>query len=140
MGPMGGMGGMMSGWNSVSGPAPGWPGALPLLLVLLMLGCAGALLATGVWRSGLGAGNGQAHSPEETLRLRYASGEFTAPQYREALVEILKDRYVRDELALDEYEARLALLLGLKGPREAQDHRLAPPEFEHSDAWNITRG
>ena len=47
----------------------------------------------------------------ELLRERYAAGDLSRDQYLESLVDILKDRYVRGEIDVDDYEARLDLLL-----------------------------
>lgn len=105
MGPMGPMGPMSGGWGSNT--------AAWLVLGVAVL----AVLAIGIV---VLAGRGvedrvqsrRPTPPEELLRERYARGELGRQQYLDALVDVLKDRYVRGELTLDEYEARLGLLLG----------------------------
>ncbi len=107
------------------GDAGAW-GVLGLLGLLLALG----LVAFGVWRRDAGAPARPLRSPEERLRERYAAGALTRPQYQEALVDLLKDRYVRGELDVDEYEARLEHLLAAAPmplqPREGEAGRPGP--------------
>jgi len=56
-------------------------------------------------------------SPEEELRVRYARGEMGRQQYQDAMVEILKDRYVRGIMDLREYERRVSrLFFGVDDP------------------------
>ncbi|MBI3979682.1 MAG: SHOCT domain-containing protein [Chloroflexi bacterium] len=109
MGPMGPMGPMMGG-GPWAGGMMGWPA---LALVGLLMVALGLVVLAAVPR-GVGGRErqGRLHSPEAILRERYATGELTHRQHREALVDLLKDRYVRGEIELDEYEARLGLLLG----------------------------
>ncbi len=45
-------------------------------------------------------------SPAEILRGRYARGEISRDQYREALLDVLKDMCVRGEITVDEFDAR----------------------------------
>lgn len=67
-------------------------------------------------------------SPDEALRERFALGAISRQQYRQALVDILKDRYIRGELDLDEYETRLDLLLRepVQGWRQEQEQAAQP--------------
>ncbi len=46
-------------------------------------------------------------TPVDALRRRYAAGEIGQTQFRRALVELVKERYVRGDLTLDEYESRV---------------------------------
>lgn len=55
-------------------------------------------------------------SPDQLLRVRFASGEITRQQYQDALVDILKDRYIRGEIELNEFDDRLTRLLAEPRP------------------------
>ncbi len=48
--------------------------------------------------------------------MRYSRGELTREQYRQALVDILKDRYVRGELDVEAYEVDLDACSGNRAP------------------------
>jgi len=62
-------------------------------------------------------------SPAEILRNRYARGEISQEQYREALMDVLKDMCVRGEITMDEFDSRA--------------QKLYSQEFSHShEEWN----
>jgi hypothetical protein len=46
-------------------------------------------------------------TPVDALRRRYAAGEIGQSEFKRGLVELVKERYVRGDLTLDEYEARV---------------------------------
>ena len=50
-------------------------------------------------------------APEVRLRRRYVAGELTYDQFRTGMVDLLKERFARGELAVTEYEAELEKLL-----------------------------
>ena len=50
-------------------------------------------------------------SPDQRLRVRFASGEIGRQEYEDALVKALQDRYVRGDIDLGEFDARLTRLL-----------------------------
>ncbi len=50
-------------------------------------------------------------SPEARLRRRYVAGELTYEQFRTGMVDLLKERFARGELAVAEYESELEKLL-----------------------------
>jgi|GEM_PF-5803609 len=94
-----------------------WLSVMPVVLVVLLVGILVLALRHPlvVWEP----------SPprEHLLRVSYASGEISRDQYLEALVEVLKDRYVRGDIRLDEYEAAVASLLGGPSGRSTWPHR-----------------
>ena len=121
-----------------------WPIVLPLipLLALVTLGVVVLLLAAGLSSVGwlglaiLLVGGGLAVagsvrrrrtrrrpgslSPDQWLRLRFANGEIGRQEYQDALVTGLQDRYVRGDIDLDEFDARLTRLLA--EPRARSSH------------------
>lgn len=119
MGPMGPMSPALGCGNGTAA----WL-VLAALLILLL-----GLTALVVWGAGGMIARRGPRSPEEALRERFARGAISRQQYREALVEILKDHYIRGELELDEYETRLDLLLRepVKGWRREQERPAWPP-------------
>jgi uncharacterized membrane protein len=79
----------------------------------------------------------QADPAQETLRLRFARGEITRQQYEEALVELLKERYVRDERDMSEFEDRLRGVLAEPRSRPGDgrlDARMGPPKGQDERA------
>ncbi|MBI3979674.1 MAG: SHOCT domain-containing protein [Chloroflexi bacterium] len=118
---MGPMGPMMGGGPWGSGVLS-WPGQMLLVLFILALG----LVALALWRRD-GRVRRRPLLPEEMLRERYAAGEITRQQYQEALVDVLKGRYVLGELDLAEYELRLGRLLGEERPLEGGKRVLDGP-------------
>jgi uncharacterized membrane protein len=46
-------------------------------------------------------------TPVDALRRRYAAGEIGQAAFRRGLVDLLKERYVRGDLTLDEFESRV---------------------------------
>ena len=52
-------------------------------------------------------------SPEDDLKTQYALGEISREQFQDGLVEILKDRYVRGIIGLEEYERRVGRVFSL---------------------------
>ncbi len=115
MGPMWPMGPMMN-YSS------GWLILLPVVPLVLVLGIIAFII--------LGS-RGTRHprrqlSPEQVLRERYAKGEISRQQYLDALIDILKDRCVRGEIELDEYERRLGFLL--EEPLKERRRRLGGEE------------
>lgn len=88
----------------------GWLILAPLILVALGLAVAAGVIAAAPWRDGRAAA---AAGPRSGLSLGelFARGDLSQRQYQEALVGILKERYVRGELDLEEYKARLEVLL-----------------------------
>jgi uncharacterized membrane protein len=100
------------------GPVPWF--MLPLLMALVMMVMMGIFLMVSrvhswmppAWSNGRKREDrSPADQARETLRLRFARGDITRQQYEEALVELLKERYVRDELDMSEFEDRLSGVL-----------------------------
>ena len=58
-------------------------------------------------------------TPVDALRRRYAAGEIGQTAFRQQLTDLLKERYVRGDLTLGEFEARVGHLY--------QDPALRPP-------------
>ena len=58
-----------------------------------------------------GAIDARAFTPETLLRRRYIAGELTYEQFRSGMIDLLKERFARGQLALSEYEAELDKLL-----------------------------
>ncbi len=91
-----------------------WAGATVLglgLLLAILIGLVLGLIASNLGPSGGPEAERRPRSPQQTLEERFAQGKLTRQAYRAALVDILKGRYVRGELDLDEYQAQLDLLL-----------------------------
>lgn len=100
------MGPMVGGMPWAAGGVGAWWLAVLLLLVLLL-----GLVALRVWAR-RGAEDGRRPgTAEQLLHERYARGELTRRQYREGLIDVLKGRYVRDEMDVVEYEDRLRAFL-----------------------------
>ena len=119
-----------TGWHG--GAESAWPVVLPLV-PLLALGIVLLMLAAGLSPAGwlvlvvvlVGSGLAAAGlvrwrrtrrrlsslSPDQRLRLRFASGEIGRQDYEDALVKGLQDRYVRGDIDLGEFNARLTRLL-----------------------------
>jgi uncharacterized membrane protein len=100
------MGPMMDGW-------PGWNGTFAVWLIPFLAVLIVALFAVtrAVRRSRGNQTSLRRGTPMETVGERYALGEVTRQQYQEALEEELKDRYVRDEINLEEFEKRIDRLV-----------------------------
>lgn len=79
--------------------------ALFFVLVLLAIGAVGFAL----W--GHDAPPVQQLDPAALLRERYARGEITRERYHQALLDLLHDRYSRDEIDLAELEERSKRIL-----------------------------
>jgi len=60
-----------------------------------------------------------ADTPVDTLRRRYAAGEIGQTAFRRQLTDLLKERYVRGDLTLAEFESRVRHLFS--------DPALTPP-------------
>lgn len=93
---------------TIGGLGPLWIGLAFALLVVL----GGVVLLARAGHASIGA---RAASPEQALRVRFARGEITRKQYQDALVKLFQDRYVRGDLDLAAYEARVSQVL--VGPR-----------------------
>ncbi|MBI2953404.1 MAG: hypothetical protein HYY30_03760 [Chloroflexi bacterium] len=78
-----------------------------MVLIVLTVG----IVALVIWRGGGATSWQRSRRPEDILRERYAKGELGRQQYLDALIDILKDRCIRGEIELDEYERRIDLLL-----------------------------
>lgn len=127
------MGPMMGGW---SGGGGGFGPALVVVLVLAL-----GLIALAVWRGGgTPAAPRRPRSPEEVLRDRYAKGEISRGQYLEALTDILKDRYVRGEIELEDFEARLDRLLGVRQASIGGQRESGPPNSNARENLPVDAG
>ena len=58
-------------------------------------------------------------TPVDALRRRFAAGEIGQTEFRRGLMELVKERYVRGDLTIDEYESRVRHIM--------QDPALRPP-------------
>lgn len=65
------------------------------------------------------AGQFTVDTPVDALRRRFAAGEIGQHEFRRGLVELVKARYVRGDLTLDEFESRVRHIY--------QDPALFPP-------------
>ena len=93
------------------GPMTNYPDSWSILALVLLLVLAVGIVALVIWRGGGATSGHQSRRPEDVLRERYARGELGRRQYLDALIDILKDRCIRGEIELDEYERRLGFLL-----------------------------
>jgi hypothetical protein len=82
--------------------------ALPLLVVGLTFGVPMVLAYRMLDRGRPGA---PGLTPEATLRRRYVAGELSYTEFRDTMLERLKERYAGGELRLAEYELEVERLL-----------------------------
>jgi hypothetical protein len=81
------------------------------LLLAALIGAVLGLIARAFWRDDPPALPDQPRSPQAILDQRLATSELTPQQYHEALLDLLKGRFVRGEMELAEYELRVKHLL-----------------------------
>jgi len=86
-----------------------------LLVVMLVIRPVALAIAKSIRGNGNDVQSAEEHrSPADILRQRYALGEISQEQYREALMDILKDMCVRGEITVDEFDSRAERLYSLE--------------------------
>ena len=88
----------------------GTTAGLWLMLIPLLVFLVGGLVALSFWAAHTWPVRSAPEGKERLLRGHYAAGVISRQQYQDALLDMLKDRYVRGALRLEEYEARVARL------------------------------